>query len=337
MTHMNSNSEKFKSEDPWEPEPSSRPHALLRATREAAGFASARAAAEHHGWPVRYYRSREDGSRSFKAGELENYLRAFSAADTLHSPDEAIGRLVAEREQRKLSGRERREAKATRLKIARLSRGHRSMQAAAAAIGLNAPTYESHERGINAMADPVVSLYAAAFGIRPEWLTDGTLPSGLGSDTDARMERLMFAPQEASGTIDLFDFDPVEIARLKAQTLKSGQPVYVNVAEVLLSTLIADIRPAKDISPPCWTVPSAVFAGISGRAYKLVRVDMPVRGLHEGEKLFVVIDAADHQDHRQLVLLRDGTVEMAGPSAGRVGGEIKKIIGIVVGRFQTDF
>jgi hypothetical protein len=63
-----------------------------------------------------------------------------------------------------------------RLRHARLEHGHDSAAAAAAAFGWNRNTYASNENGYAPFSWRKAKAYAAAFGVRPEWLYDDTGP-----------------------------------------------------------------------------------------------------------------------------------------------------------------
>lgn len=66
--------------------------------------------------------------------------------------------------------------RAARLRNARAAAGYRSATAAAQAFGWNHNTYASNENGNAAYSFARAKLYAAAFGVRPEWLYDGENP-----------------------------------------------------------------------------------------------------------------------------------------------------------------
>ena len=66
-----------------------------------------------------------------------------------------------------------REAFAKRLRQARISAGHDTMEAAARAIGIRSGVYWRHENGKQGITLEFVRLYARAFGVPAGWLAFG--------------------------------------------------------------------------------------------------------------------------------------------------------------------
>ena len=65
-----------------------------------------------------------------------------------------------------------------RLRLARTENGFDTAAAAAEAFGWNRNTYSSNENGNAAFSYRRAKEYAAAFGVRPEWLYDAAGPIG---------------------------------------------------------------------------------------------------------------------------------------------------------------
>ena len=66
--------------------------------------------------------------------------------------------------------------RASRLKQARVACGYKTARAAASAFRWNFNTYGSNENGNAPFSYPKAKAYAAAFGVRAEWLYDGAPP-----------------------------------------------------------------------------------------------------------------------------------------------------------------
>lgn len=72
--------------------------------------------------------------------------------------------------------------RALRLRQARTDKGYETAAAAADAFGWNRNTYASNENGNAPFSYRKAKDYAAAFGVRPEWLYDAAGPMRSGSD-----------------------------------------------------------------------------------------------------------------------------------------------------------
>jgi phage repressor protein C with HTH and peptisase S24 domain len=81
-----------------------------------------------------------------------------------------------------------------RLRTARKAAGYRTAKAAAAAFDWNGNTYGANENGNAPFSFQRAKVYASAFGVRAEWLYDGTPPErewvGGTSAPDNMLERL---------------------------------------------------------------------------------------------------------------------------------------------------
>jgi phage repressor protein C with HTH and peptisase S24 domain len=70
-----------------------------------------------------------------------------------------------------------------RLRLARTEKGYETAAAAADAFGWNRNTYSSNENGNATFSYRRAKEYAAAFGVRPEWLYDATGPMRAAMET----------------------------------------------------------------------------------------------------------------------------------------------------------
>ncbi|MBB2961940.1 helix-turn-helix transcriptional regulator [Methylobacterium sp. R2-1] len=162
----------------------------LKTARIAAGFASAGAAATQHGWGVSLYQHQESGNRAFTTSDVERFAAAFNVpARWIVTGEGAEDRRLTETIQKASEERSRQSrASASRLRFCRLVRGFRSVGSAAEHFGLKRSTLSNHELGATDFSAEWASVYGLAFGVRPEWLVTGTMPSGLGAGVDSYLE-----------------------------------------------------------------------------------------------------------------------------------------------------
>lgn len=170
----------------------------LKTARIAAGFASAGAAATQHGWGVSLYQHQESGNRAFTASDVERFAAAFNVpARWIVTGEGAEDRRLTETIQKASEERSRQSrASASRLRFCRLVRGFRSVASAAERFGLKRSTLSNHELGATDFSAEWASVYGLAFGVRPEWLVTGTMPSGLGAGVDSYLERVQLKDSE---------------------------------------------------------------------------------------------------------------------------------------------
>lgn len=164
--------------------------ARLRTARIAAGFASAVAAATHHGWGTSLYQHQESGDRTFTVSDVERFARAFNVTPRWivtgqGDETERLAEAIQQASQERIS---RTQAAAGRLRLCRILRGFRTVSSAADRFGIKRTTLTSHELGSVDLSAEWASVYAVAFGVRTAWLTTGTLPSGLGERVDSYLE-----------------------------------------------------------------------------------------------------------------------------------------------------
>lgn len=170
----------------------------LMAARTAAGFASARAAAEAHRWPVSTYSFDETEQRKRVAKRIALYAKAFGVPEAwLHyalPAEDTSGPAMRARSLEGLYYDELRtqflprtaEVRAThgaskRLMKARKDAGFSSARAAAVYFGWVIPTVHSHENGQGRFGRPAAQKYGLAYGADPSWLLTGSagpLPAG---------------------------------------------------------------------------------------------------------------------------------------------------------------
>jgi transcriptional regulator with XRE-family HTH domain len=180
--------------------------ARLQAARTYAGYATARAAAQHFGWPEARYISHEGAKRSF-ADALHQYAEAFSVSKNWLSNgvvgpsrfrDEKIRVDPNRVQQLKLRVEEQNRVvnpedveRGRRLRLARRLAGFHSAGDAAAAAGVHRTTVSGAERGLRSFDKSAARTYAAAFGCEPRWLLEGKGPSGYSPEIEKRLESFL--------------------------------------------------------------------------------------------------------------------------------------------------
>ncbi|MFQ3451788.1 helix-turn-helix transcriptional regulator [Bradyrhizobium sp. UFLA01-814] len=188
--------------------------ARLAAARLHAGYATAREAAQHFGWPEPRYRSHEGAIRDMNADTLKDYARAYGVSvkwlggdDPVEGEEPADGEEVADSKivvdqlrERQLELRvmaQRRPAegddafRAQRLRLARRLAGFPTPAAAAKAMDLHRTTVSSAERGLFAFDIGQARIYAAVYGCEPVWLLEGNPPSGYPPAIEDRLPELL--------------------------------------------------------------------------------------------------------------------------------------------------
>ncbi|GJD76632.1 hypothetical protein CFIICLFH_4890 [Methylobacterium goesingense] len=167
----------------------------LRKARRAMGFSSGKAAAETHGWPVGTYTGDEGGRRPVPPERADRYGMAFSVPGKwiLDEPIENEDSKAVLRAKRldELSEADvpcefvsptveaiARRGAGTRLSIARVAAGFRSVRVAASHLGLSASTCHAHENGRHNLVERAARLYGAAYVADLAWLMTGDFPQG---------------------------------------------------------------------------------------------------------------------------------------------------------------
>lgn len=228
----------------------------LKMARIAAGFASAGAAATRHGWGVSLYQHHESGNRAFTTSDVERFAAAFNVparwivtgegaenlrlTETIRQASEERGRLSR--------------AAASRLRFCRLLRGFQSVGSAAERFGLKRSTLSNHELGATDFSAEWASVYGLAFGVRPEWLVTGTMPSGLGAGVDGYLEGVRLEDSDDAkahaGALRHVSLSPSSVDRASiAQALKnleatSRKGVPVSKRSPPAAVMIPEVQPA---------------------------------------------------------------------------------------------
>lgn len=166
--------------------------ALLAELRRRAGFSSASAAAAAFGWSASTLSAHESGRRRIAPLDAERYGSAFNCESAaFQDASRAAAELERLRRERAASASTVREPSrldvGRRLTFARRVRGFKKRSSACAAFGFPRPTLTAHELGSSAIPDAQGRLYAKAYGVSLDWLTNGVLPSGLGAAVDRRL------------------------------------------------------------------------------------------------------------------------------------------------------
>ncbi|MDB5670954.1 MAG: family transcriptional regulator, partial [Alphaproteobacteria bacterium] len=221
---------------------------LLRTLRVRAGFESAAAAAIAYGWSGSTLAAHEGGRRRVSPLDAERYGEAFGySPDVFQKPHQALNALRTISAERRDSTQSQLEPSARamggRLIVARRVRGFKRRSGACARLGFPRPTLTAHELGINSLVDTQGSDYATAYGIRLDWLLNGTFPSGLGSKVD---EFLQNTSSPSDDDLDALakiagDYTPLHLADLRARVATEVQTGAIREA-------IPDYRSPKGFS-----------------------------------------------------------------------------------------
>jgi len=263
--------------------------AALQALRLKAGFASSAAAAEHFGWSPSNYKSHEAGVRIFSDVQAEAYAKAYGVRiRQILDPDPNEVQKWRERAEKELEARRLRTAE--RLACARILAGYATPSAAARSAGIAFSTYQKHENGVNGLVGAAAELYAEMYGVRPEWLTSGDLPSGLGTKIDRQMAAVLKNPSAfLSLRSGIGTPDPNRIGTLKA-TLGPGRPGVsaLSIFEYDWKDVERARGQLEGLFRRVWTLPAAFFPeqGIDHRNLFIIATEESFPG--EGkERIFV--------------------------------------------------
>lgn len=168
----------------------------LHAARKAAGFKSSREAAVRFGWHPGTYRAHEIAARYFDADTGHIYADAFGVARSWLMYGRGRGPLIdpvraARFEIRKSAATQPSQDAAGRLRVARRLAGYRSVMDASTKIGVKRSTLSAHENGQNDLSREAALHYGKVFGVDPEWLLSGRMPSGLPVAAEAALTTLL--------------------------------------------------------------------------------------------------------------------------------------------------
>ena len=213
----------------------------LFAARRAAGFKSARQAAQKFGWSEATYRAHETATRYLNDGTARHYAKAFGVAAAWLLKGEGTGPKVDPAREEKFAVRKyhsRKDARENplaaagkRLRLSRRLAGFRSVTAAAKKFGFGRTTLNAHEQGQNNISDEAARVYGMAFGVRSDWLVRGTLPSGYPPEIEKYIDSLMDlhnAPEsEARDHLPAFvapSVRPATMKKISKRRTKPSQP-----------------------------------------------------------------------------------------------------------------
>ncbi|KAB1068604.1 helix-turn-helix domain-containing protein [Methylobacterium planeticum] len=346
--------------------------ARLKTARRAAGFLSAGAAAAQHGWGVSLYQQQESGNRAFTASDVERFAEAFHVVPRWivtgqGSENERLAEIIQQASQERST---RSRAAAGRLRFSRLLRGFRTVGSAAETIGLKRTTLTSHELGSVDLSTEWASVYGAAFGVRPLWLTAGTLPSGLGEKVDSYLKGAQpSTPDEAkdhAAALRNVSITPVAANRVAiAQALKkleatSRRGVPLSKRRPTGTVMIPEVQPTLLRTPPTsegagesveearpkpvrtWGLPSDYLASVlkaDARDLRVVASAASPTARSAGERYVISTAPASLNEPGSFVLsLPSGSLLVARLEAGdrslgeTLAGEGREEAGTLLGR-----
>lgn len=229
----------------------------LKTARIAAGFASAGAAATKHGWGVSLYQHQESGNRAFTTSDVVRFAAAFNVPARWIVTGEGVEdrRLIETIQEASAERGRQSRAAASRLRFCRIVRGFRSVGSAAERFGLKRSTLSNHELGATDFSAEWASVYGLAFGVRPEWLVTGTMPSGLGAEVDSYLEGVRLEdPDDAkvhAGALRQVSVSPATVNRdAIAQALEnleatSRKGVPASKRRAPATVMIPEVQPAS--------------------------------------------------------------------------------------------
>jgi hypothetical protein len=262
--------------------------ARLLAARTTAGFATAVDAAQRFGWSVARFRSHEGASRGISDSALREYAQAFAVSEDWLR-DGTIGpfppfrdkhiqvdpvrveelelRLETQRRPADVADANR----GRRLRLARRLAGFRSAASGGAAAGVHRSTINAHERAIDGFDISSARNYARAFGCEPEWLLEGSLPSGYPHSIESMLDRYLLDHEldERHAAARLPAYSPPPTSAITAP-ISEARAIPVKIGEEMpefevlgLARLVTGASP-KDppISLPGWSMPKAFLEGI---------------------------------------------------------------------------
>ncbi|MBR0684411.1 helix-turn-helix transcriptional regulator [Bradyrhizobium manausense] len=168
----------------------------LHAARKAAGFKSSREAAVRFGWHPGTYKSHETAARYFDAETGRVYADALGVSRSWLMDGRGRGPSLdpvrtARFEIRKAAATKPAQGAAGRLRVARRLAGYRSVVDASRKIDVNRSTLSAHENGQNDLSREAAIHYGQVFGVDPEWLLSGRMPSGLPAAAEAALGTLV--------------------------------------------------------------------------------------------------------------------------------------------------
>jgi len=305
----------------------------LQALRKSKGFRSANAAADHYGWPASRYRSHESSARPILEKDAERYAVGFGVP-VRHLTDPTRERLIKLTKDVQRQEDLSRRGVAERLMCARILAGFDSARGAAESWHWASATYLKHENGENAVGQTAIEMYAAAFGVRGEWLRDGITPSGLGRKIDVRIWEVLKDPNlHRHLRRALPPVDPARIARLK-DSLKIGRPsALVGIKEYRWKDLEHSRGQLSSVKATnVWNVPPSFVP--EGKEVFVLSVES--QSDHMGGYWLFVLPGGptDRQGQMYLVAKDWGLSISEGPLEDI---DDKKVLGAVIGKLRSAF
>jgi hypothetical protein len=296
--------------------------ARLFAARQAAGFDTARKAAQRFGWKETRYRAHESAARDIADADTLKYCFAFGISqkwlDTGEydsgSPNPMHERALEDHwkeRARRLYAIWRREdpkgvpenSSARRLRIARRLAGYGSVTKAARALGFVHSSLSTVERGVHALTERSAQTYAAAFGCELDWLLEGKLPSGYPPHVEKLLPSLLhdysLPESEAAERLPL-DFISKQKPGFSASRPRRSQPAsdpnspYERVPQYDVLALSRSFESLPDLSRESptlhWPVPAGYLRTIFDADPKhtiVVPAPPDLEGFVPGDRLFV--------------------------------------------------
>lgn len=340
----------------------------LQAARKAAGFASARKAALTFGWSLPTYRAHEAASRQLGKAAAGEYAKAFGVTRAWLLDNKGSGKepeIDAEREKR-FADRETKvqaaakddpkEQAGRRLRLARRLAGYRSVAGGAAAVGVPRTTLSGHESAENRISADAGRIYAGAFGVHPEWLLSGALPSGLGTRIEHMLSDLLTLhdEREAKAAVQLAGLretpppSPTRTRKKKplSRAAAGRKPVQDTIPEITAKDLRAALEEdslSDARAEQLWSFPRRYLdevADCSPRCAIVVASPRPAGAADRGERLILDTAAARvfpgasfvaiHPDGTATVLeSRERTVAPTVPQGALVAGRICGYVAVV--------
>jgi hypothetical protein len=346
--------------------------ARLLAARTTAGFSTAVNAAQRFGWSLSRFRSHEGAARGMGQSALRDYAQAFAVSvDWLR--DGTVGSFppfrdkfieidplrVQELELRLEAQRQPAEAddvdRGRRLRLARRLAGFRSAAAGGAAAGLHRSTINAHERALDGFDLVSARKYAKAFGCEPEWLIEGSLPSGYPAEIEKSLGQFLNYHEldEQDAAVQLPSYQPPPRtsmsdphSELSTQPVTPGAEIPEFEIASLVKILAGNRTPARPTLLPGWSMPYAFLDGILRAAPKsCVMVVVPNRARTNGfsvalgdrliidtsvQEVFSTVYAAVRGETLVIADARtDEGRQLAAAAAHRQGGMV--LVGQIVG------
>jgi transcriptional regulator with XRE-family HTH domain len=311
----------------------------LRAARLRAGYRSAKVAAAAQGWSTPTYRAHENGGRKVPAEMLNEYAKAYQvslvwlntgvATEANDPPAKSSVEDLAEFGFH-LAAKEKKKSAGKRLKLVRLARGFATAWDAAHKMKVNANTYANLESGRNGLSTAATRALATAYGVLDDWLRLGALPSGLGSEADAFLEKLNsqdwnpeWAADHLFGLVDVglraTASEGISPARELSRPIPaSGSASEIAVQEFNLGQLLASSSSKQP--QRTWLFPRDIV-DVNGRDSDLLVVALGSRaveiGLRAGGRVVLDRSRVDMSNsHDALLIHPNGALELLARPAG---------------------